>query len=307
MTGRTRAPAALGVLILVLLGVVGSQARDPAIAQASRFDRAYTGFQAWFLGEQDERGTSWSHWRLQTGTDPPRRSSTEIDYLRVGQGPQRATVTSGRFDAPGLSLDVLHPPGSDTDLVLIGDRYRRPAAPGEAGPRGPLVTTPWIARPAIDASGSWSPCFSSATGIFCDLDRALARTRSVLPALPRWAQDHPDGARSAHTGIRLVDLLAVGNDPLDDRKLAQVVPLLHRLVPLTVTEDGLGRFVSVRLSGRLAAPGVQLDIDLGLEHSGSAVAADIPRGPRSPGEVTVMNELAYLRFARDAALRASTS
>lgn len=299
-------PAVAVVVVVLLAAAAGSQPRERASIDARRFDAVFAMFQAHFLGERDERGLSWRHATYRAGGGPIQRSDLEIDYVRVGEGRDRATLVRERYGMPGYSRDVLHPSGSDRDFVLVGDNYRRPALPGEAGPKGPLVDTPWVSRPAKGPGGQWSPCITSATRAFCGFDAALPRSEAAVSELPRWVRDNADGTRTGITGIRLADLVAGENGPFLDTQLAVLAPSLGRLLPLEITVSASGEFLRAQINAQLTAPGVEVGIDIGLEHRGDASAADIPRAPADPAEVTVMDEFRYLRFGLDTNARAST-
>lgn len=159
---------ALVEALVIAAVAVAAGAPDGRVAEAAAFDRAFAAYQGWFTGERDERGTRYEHWRYTDASGAgTRRIDVEIDYARAGRGRDIALLRRDRNARPGFSLDHLHEPGSPDDLVLVGDRYRRPVDQGDGLPPAPLARTLWIARPTTLAdSNGWDPCATGGTSLF---------------------------------------------------------------------------------------------------------------------------------------------
>jgi hypothetical protein len=309
--------AALGLVALLQLTAAGadaSTAQERRAAEAAEFDRVYAQFQGWFLGEHDEHGTSYEHWRFQdlratgnpttsgtaaSGTDAVRRIDAETDYARMGRGRDITVLRRDRLSRPGFSLDYLHPGGTDIDYVLIGERYRQPVQLDPQLPTRPLWPTLWMARPTTLSQG-WDPCATGGTALFCDLDSAVAATRAAIPDVPRSYHRSPDGAITARTAIRFYDLITYDIAPTNARQLAQLQPAFTTLIPLTITFDSARRFVRAELNGRLTTDGAVLEVQLGIERRGTATAADFPAPPSNAHEITHANHLDAYVFAKEA-------
>jgi hypothetical protein len=165
-----------------------------------------------------------------------------------------------------------------------------------------LWPTLWMARPTtMAASGGWDPCATAGTVLFCDLDRAVAATRAAIPDVPRSYHRAPDGAITARTAIRFIDLVTYNLAPTNARQLAQLQPALHTLVPFTITFNRDGSLGRAELNGRLTTDEAILEVQLGLEHRGPATAADFPAPPSNPDEVTHATHLDALVFSGSAA------
>lgn len=288
--------SALLVAVLVAATAAGSAAPNQLADRAAGFDTAYASFQGWFVGERDEQGTSYAHWRYQPQTGPPRRIDSETDYARMGRGRGIALLRRDRGARPGFSLDYLHQPGSPLDLVLLGDRYRQPG-PGWAG-----EPTAWMARPTtLDDVGGWSPCSTAGTAPFCHLDAAVADTRAAVPTVPRTVSYGPDGTVTAQTGIRLIDLIARDLTPLTAQQLTALQPVLTTLLPFTIVIGPDGTLRHAEVNARISTASATVEIQLGFEHRGPATAADFPTPPPvdSP-EVRQVDRLEYLFFLQAA-------
>lgn len=288
--------AALSAAVLVAAAASASSAPDRDAEQAAAFDRTYAAAQGWFTGERDEQGTSYRHLRYTSPQEKRVRTvDLEIDYARMGRGHDIALLRRDRLARPGFSLDFLHTPGSDEDLVLLGDRYRQPADGWVGEP------TPWIARPTVMAdSGGWNPCATASTSLVCDLDKAVAATRKALPDVPRTYQQTPDGTVTARTGIRLLDLVAYDLVGVNASQLALLQTELDTLVPLTITVAPDGTFTRLELNGRLTTPSATIEMQLGVEHRGDATAADFPAPPTDPRQIRHVGRVEYGFFIQAA-------
>jgi hypothetical protein len=296
-----------GVVLLVAVGaslLTSSGPRAGLAEQAADFDRVYAAYQGWFLGERDERGTGYTHWRYEDLRDPAgaRTLSTEIDYARMGRGSQIALWRRDRNAAPGFGLDYLHQPGSQEDLVLLGDRFRESVVqPGfEEFPPRPITTALWIARPTTLAdAGGWSPCATAGTAQFCGLDQSVQATRAAVPGVPRTVAYAEDGTVTARTAIRFMDLVAT-LAPTNARQLALLEPVLHELVPFTIVLGPDGRFVRAELNGRLATAAASIEMQVGQESHGPATAADFPPGPTDDSQIQRVSRLEWVVISESA-------
>lgn len=297
MSASSRAGLRLAGAVLVVLtvaaGGTASTAPDRLAIEAAAFDQTYAAYQAWFTGERDEQGTSYAHWRYTSTQDTRVRTiDDETDYARMGRGRDIALLRRDRNARPGFSLDYLHAPSSDEDLVLLGDRF---VAPGDNWVGEP---TQWVARPTTlaDTSG-WDPCATGGTAQFCTLEDALTATRKAVPDVPRTYRRAEDGTITARTGIRFLDLVAYDLTPVNSGQLALLQSVLNTLVPFTITIGRDGTFARAELNGHLAAPDATIEVQLGLEHRGVATAADFPASPRDdPTQVRHVDRLEWVFF-----------
>ena len=288
------AAALVGALLVAT--ATASAAPNQLADRAAGFDTAYASFRGWFVGERDEQGTSYAHWRYEPQTGPPRTIDSETDYARMGRGRDIALLRRDRDARPGFSLDYLHQPGSPLDVVLLGDRYLQP------GPDWAGEPTAWVARPTtLDDVGGWSPCSTGGTAQFCGLDAAVGDTRAAVPAVPRTVTYATDGTVIARTGIRLIDLIARDLTPFNAQQLTALQPVLTTLLPFTITIGPDGTLRHAEVNARLSTVAATVAVQLGLEHRGPATAADFPTPPPvgSP-EVRQVDRLEYIFFVQAA-------
>ena len=95
------------------------------------------------------------------------------------------------------------------------------------------------------------------TALFCKLDWAVAATRAAIPDVPRSYRHSPDGAITARTAIRFIDLVTYNLAPTSARQLAQRQPAFQTLLPFTITIsiDSHGRLDRAELNGRFTTDG----------------------------------------------------
>lgn len=309
--GVVRLIAGLAAVAAAAAVLTASSPPDRFAQQAAAFDQVFAAYQGWFVGERDERGVAYDHWRYDDALDPGGvlASDGEIDYARLGRTPEVAVLRRERNARPGFSLDVIHPAGSELDFVLIGDRYREPVTLPQdqtlhpSPPGEPLARTLWIARPTTLAdSGGWDRCASGATSRTCRIDKAIAATRAAVPDVPRTYDRGGDGTVTARTGVRLIDLLTYDLAPFNSYQVAVLQPVLYDLVPFTIVfaPDATLRFAE--LNGRLTAPGASIEVHVGQQHLGVATAADFPAPPSGPAEIQQMGRLEWVLFSENARL-----
>lgn len=304
----------LGVLAVgatLAAGLTASTPPDRLAQQAAEFDRVFAAYQGWFVGERDERGLAYDHWRYDDFGDPvgDRTYDVQIDYARLGRSPDVAVLRRDRNSRPGYGLDVIHPAGSPEDFVLVGDRYREPVSLPEQetlrppGSTEPLARALWIARPTTLAdAGGWDRCATAGTSGTCILDQAIAATRAAVPGVPRTYHRAPDGTVTARTAVRLIDLVAYDLAPIGAYQLAVLQPVLYDLVPFTIVFSPAGVLDFAELNGRFTVPGATLELQLGQQHLGVATPADFPSPPADPAQIQRMDRTEYLMFVNDAFL-----
>jgi hypothetical protein len=244
----------LAVGVTLAAGLAASTAPDRLAQQAAEFDRVFAAYQGWFVGERDELGLAYDHWRYDDFEDPvgDRTYDVQIDYARLGRSPDVAVLRRDRNSRPGYGLDVIHPAGSPEDFVLVGDRYREPVSLPEQetlrppGSTEPLARALWIARPTTLAdAGGWDRCATAGTSGTCILDQAIAATRAAVPGVPRTYHRATDGTVTARTAVRLIDLVAYDLAPIGAYQLAVLQPVLYGavfVVDLIVERDGHASF-----------------------------------------------------------------
>jgi hypothetical protein len=224
-----------------------------------------------------------------------RRYAEATDVYGVG-----SPLTLYTVDHPavaGASLDLYHPGGWRTDLLLLGPAYRS------------LAPTRWVERSTAYPPHA-DPCtYPGPHQYVCWIQTALTKAAHA-PADQRHYQLHRDSTTNSinlQTDARLRDILSTGLIALPDNELRALPPVIlnaHLKISISVQQNtDHVALKQIHVYGSATSAGVTVTVDDGYDwHTdtqGQAGPADFPGIPLLFDVTRLTTPAQVARFDRD--------
>lgn len=273
-------------------------AADPR-AQQSYFAEVLTKTLQQVAHDLDDPNAGWAGTTHTVNTlAGPGRTTRYADTTDVyGLGSPLTLYTVDHPAAAGTSLDLYHPGGWRTDLLLLGSAYQS------------LAPTRWVERATAYAPHT-DPCtYPGPHQYVCWIQTALTKAAHT-PADQRHYQLHRDSTTNGvdlQTDVQLHDIVATGLIVLPDNELHALPPaILNAYVKINISIKQNTDHVTLKqihVFGSSTSAGTTVTVDDGYDwHTdtqGEAAPADFPGTPLLFDVTRLTTPAQVARFDRD--------